>query len=76
MNNLNIRRPFSALMNLSHLVRAFDFTLTGFLTKLIYMFFKSKVTINCYAKKLSLELPCIMELLILMDFTLKGDKNK
>ena len=52
MNNLNIRRPFSALMNLSHLVRAFDFTLTGFLTKLIYMFFKSKVTINCYAKKL------------------------
>ena len=39
------------------------------------MFFKSKVTINCNIK-ISLDLPSITELLILMDFALKGDKNK
>ena len=39
------------------------------------MFFKSKVTINCNAKKFFTR-NFITELLILIDFTLKGDKNK
>ena len=40
------------------------------------MFFKSKVTINCNANKLFTRTTFITELLILMDFALKDDKNK
>ena len=40
------------------------------------MFFKSKVTINYMSRAFSLELPSVIELLILMDFALKGGKNK
>ena len=40
------------------------------------MFLKSKATINYMSRAFSLELPSIIELLILMDFALKGGKNK
>ena len=42
----------------------------------VYMFFKSKVIINCNARNFSLELPSIKARLTLMNFALKGDKNK
>ena len=57
-------------MNLAHLVRACNFKFH------LYVFQKqSYYQLSCQ-EILSLELPSNTELLILMDFALKGDKNK
>ena len=70
VNALNIRGLLSVLMNFAHLVRAIPF-----LAKLIYIF-SEVLSIVVMPINFSLELTSITELLILLDFTLKGDKNK
>ena len=75
MYGLNIRRLFSVLMNLAHLVRARNFKLP-FLQSSFICFSKVKLLSIVKPRNFSLELPSITELLTLMDFVLKADKNK
>ena len=75
INALNIRHLFSVLMNLAHLVRACNFKFP-FLQSSFICFSKVKLLSIVMPRNFSLELPSITELLILMDFALKGDKNK
>ena len=75
INALNIRRLFSVLMNLAHLVRACNFKFP-FLQSSFICFSKVKLLSIVMPRNFSLELPSITELLILMDFALKGDKDK
>ena len=62
-------------MNLAHLVRACNFNFPFLQSSFIC---SSKVTLLSIVmpRNFSLELPSVTELLILMDFALKGDKNK
>ena len=62
-------------MNLAHLVRACNFKFP-FLQSSFICFSKVKLLSIVMSKNFSLELPSIAELLILMDFVLKGDQNK
>ena len=62
-------------MNLAHLVRACNFKLPFFESPFI-CFSKAKLLSIVMPRKLPLELLSITEPLILMDFALKGDKNK
>ena len=61
-------------MNLEHLVRAFNFKLP-FLQDSFICFSKVKLLSTVMPRNFSLELPSITELLILLDFALKGDKS-
>ena len=74
MKGLNIRHLFSALMNLAHLVRACNFKFP-FLHSSFICFSIVKLISIVMPRNFSLELRSIKELLILMDFALKGDKN-
>ena len=74
-NALNIRRLFPVLMNSAHLVRACNFKFL-FLQSSFTFFSKVKLLSIVMSRSFSLELPSITELLALMDFALKGDKNK
>ena len=51
IDDLSIRRLFSVLMNLAHLVRACHFKLSFLQSLLIYLS-KVKIAINCYPKKI------------------------
>ena len=62
-------------MNLADLVRACNFKFP-FLQSSFIWFSKLKLLSIVIPSFFSLELPSITELLILMDFALKGDKNK
>ena len=62
-------------MNLAHLVGACNFKFP-FLQSSFICFSKVKLLSIAMPRNFSLELPSITELLILMDFALKGDKNK
>ena len=75
INALNIRRLFSVLMNLVHLVRACSFKFP-FLQSSFICFSKLKLLSIVMSRNFSLELPSYTELLILMGFALKGDKTK
>ena len=75
INALNIRRLFSVFMNLAHLVGACNFKFP-FLQSSFICFSKVKLLSIVMPRNFSLELPSITELLILMDFALKGDKDK
>ena len=75
MKGLNIRHLFSALMNLAHLVRACNFKFP-FLQSSFICFSKVKLLLIVMPRNFSPELSSITELLILMNFVLKDDKNK
>ena len=62
-------------MNLAHLVRACNFKFP-FLQSSFICFSKVKLLSIVMPRNFSLELRSITELLILMDFALKGDKKK
>ena len=64
-------------MNLVHLVRACNFKFP-FLQSSFICFSKVVNVLLSFTmpRNFSLELPSVTELLILMDFALKGDKNK
>ena len=61
-------------MNLAHLVRACNFKFP--LLQSYLCFSKVKLLLIVMPRNFSLELSSITELLILMNFVLKGDKNK
>ena len=75
INTLNIRRLFSVLVNFAYLVGAYNFKLPFFQSSFI-CFSKVKLLSIVMPGNFLQELPSITELLILMDFALKGDKNK
>ena len=62
-------------MNSAHLVRAGNF-IFPFLQSSFICFSKEKLLSIVMPRNFTLELPSITELLILMDFALKGDENK
>ena len=62
-------------MNLVHLVRACNFKFP-FLQSSFICFSKVKLLSIVMPRNFSQELPSITGLLISMDFSLKGDKNK
>ena len=66
---------FSVLVNMGHLVGACNFKLP-FLQSSFICLSKVKLLSIVMPRNFSLELPSITELLILMDFSLKGVKNK
>ena len=61
-------------MNLAHLVRACNFKFPFYKAHLCFS--KVKLLSIVMPRNFSLELRSITELLILMDFALKGDKDK
>ena len=75
INALKIRRLLSVLMNLANLVRACNFKFP-FLQSSFTYFSKVRLLPIAMPRNFSLELTSITEPLKLMDFTLKGDKNK
>ena len=72
VNLLNTRCLFSVLMNLAHLVRASNLNYLSY--KVHLCFSKAKLLSIVMPKNVSLEVPSTAELL--MDFSLKGDKDK
>ena len=60
-------------MDLAHLAKACNFKFSFLQCSL---FSKVKLLPIVMPRNFSLELPSVTELLILMDFALKGDKNK
>ena len=75
INALNIRRLFSVLMNLAHLIRVCYFTFPSLQSSFI-CFSKAKLLSIVMSRNFSLEVPSITEFLLLMGFALKGDKTK
>ena len=70
-----IRYLFSVLINLARFVRTCNFKLL-FLQSSFKCFSKVKLLSVVMPRSFSLEIPFVKELLILLDFALKGDKDE